>query len=207
MDDRLAALPPATDERFDRICGLSALGAAGLSVIYAISFAVQKTPLLSAMALMAGGLLSAVALFAVYQRVKPVGALASLGLVFGLTGVLGAAIHGAYDLSIVLHPEAAGAGGPYPVDPRGFLTFGLAGLGVLVLSWSGFIAERLPRALIYLGFVFGVLLILIYLGRLIILDPNYILVLAPAALTGLIVGPLWYGWVGWLLLPRRPVTG
>jgi hypothetical protein len=207
MDDRPAALAPATDERFDRICGFSALGAAALSVIYAISFAVLKTPLLSAVALMAGGLLSAVALYAVYQRVKPAGALAGLGLVLGLTGVLGAAIHGAYDLSIVLHPEAAGAGGPYPVDPRGFLTFGVAGLGVLVLSWSGLIADRLPRTLVYLGFAFGVLLILIYLGRLILLDPNNLLVLGPAALTGLVVGPLWYGWVGRLLLPRRPVTG
>jgi hypothetical protein len=207
MDDRLTEFPTATDERFDRIAGASAVGAAALSLIYAISFAVLKTPLLSAVALMAGGLLSAVALFAVYQRVKPSGTLASLGLALGLAGVLGAAIHGAYDLSIVLHPEAAGAGGPYPVDPRGFLTFGVTGVGILVLSWSGLIAAKLPPALIYLGFAFGVLLILIYLGRLIILDPNNIVVLAPAALTGLIVGPLWYGSIGWRLLKGRLVAG
>jgi len=41
------------------------------------------------------------------------------------------------------------------------------------------------------------------LGRLIILDPNNPLVLGPAAISGLVVGPVWYAWLGWLLYTRR----
>ena len=195
---------PASDRSFDRMAGMAALAGAALSLIYAVAFVVLQKPLLSAVALMAGGVLSAVALFAVYQRVKPAGSLATLGLVLGLAGTMGAAVHGAYDLAVVLHPEAGAAlTGPLPVDPRGFLTFGVAGLGVLVLSWAGLKVGGFPRSLLYLGLVFGLLLVLIYLGRLIILDPANILVLAPAALTGVIVSPVWYAWVGWLLLKGR----
>jgi hypothetical protein len=203
MDDRTTTMRPAEDDRFDRLAGACALAAAALSLIYAISFVVLKTPGLSAAALAAGGLLSAVALFAVYQRIKSAGSLAALGLVLGLAGVVGAAIHGAFDLANVMHPEVASALGANPVDPRGFLTFGVSGLGVLILSWAGLTVARLPRRLLYLGLLLGVLLVLIYLGRLIILDANNVLVLAPAALAGVIVSPLWYGWVGWLLLKGR----
>jgi hypothetical protein len=117
--------------------------------------------------------------------------------------VLGAAIHGAYDLAVVLHPEAAGpaGNGPFPVDPRGFLTFGVAGLGVLLLSMAGMNIARLPRNLLYLGALLGILLVLIYLSRLIVLDPTSYLVLGPAAI-GAVVSVVWYGWLGWLLLRR-----
>jgi hypothetical protein len=63
-----------------------------------------------------------------------------------------------------------------------------------------------PTALLYLGAALGVLLILTYLGRLIVLEPTSPFVLAPAALTGLIASPLWYGWVGYLLLTGRDRT-
>jgi hypothetical protein len=46
----------------------------------------------------------------------------------------------------------------------------------------------------------------IYLGRLIILDPNNILVLGPAALAGVIVSPLWYAWLGYHLLTDHSVS-
>ena len=204
MDDPTTAMHPEADERFDRLAGMAAIGGAALSLIYAVAFVVLKSAPLAALALMAGGILSAVALFGVYQRLKPAGALAALGLILGLAGTMGAAIHGAHDLAVVLHPEDPRPTGPFPVDPRGFLTFGVAGLGVLVLAWAGLIIDRFPRTLLYLGLLFGVLLVLIYLGRLIILDPTSILVLAPAALAGVIVGPLWYAWVGLQLLRRRP---
>jgi hypothetical protein len=52
----------------------------------------------------------------------------------------------------------------------------------------------------------GVLLVLLYLARLIVLDPTSPLVLAPAVLTGFLVNPALYLWFGICLirLTTRP---
>jgi hypothetical protein len=190
----------AMTERFDRWAGYAALAAALAALVYAVAFVVLKNNGLSAVALLAGGILSAVALFGLYDRIRAAGSLATLGLVLGLAGTMGAAVHGAYDLANVLHPGTAVD--PNPVDPRGFLTFGVAGLGLLVLSAAAWSIENLPRPLLYLGFALGVVLIVIYLGRLIILDPNNVLVLGPAAV-GALLSIAWYGWLGTILLRGR----
>jgi len=196
----LSAVP---DHRFDRWAGWSALAAVVASLVYTVAFVVLKDNLMAAIGLLAGGLLSASALFAVFERVRGAGPLATLGLVLGLAGTMGAALHGAYDLANALHPEAAGTlGGPFPADPRGFLTFGVAGLGVLALSWAGLDVGRLPRNLLYLGLLFGIVLVVIYLGRLVVLDANSLLVLGPAVV-GAVISPIWYGWLGYLLLTGR----
>jgi hypothetical protein len=190
--------------RFDRVAGFCALLGAALAILYAIGFVVLKSTPVYSFALLAGGIVSTVALFAVYDRARAGGSLASVGLALAVAGTLGAAIHGGFDLAVVLHPEAPGppGAGPFPVDPRGLLTFGVAGLGVLALSWAGLSVDGLPRNLVYLGFALGIVLILIYLGRLIVLDATSVLVLGPA-LVGAILSPIWYAWIGWLLLSRR----
>jgi hypothetical protein len=198
----MTSVDDSSGASFDRWAGMAAIAAAVLAIVYSVAFVVLKNPFVYSVALTAGSLLSAMALFAVYERARAAGSLARLGVVFGLAGLFGAAIHGAFDLAIVLHPEDPRGGGPFPVDPRGFLTFGATGLGVLLLSWSALRTSALPRPLLYLGMVFGVLLIVVYLARLIVLDANSLLVAFPAALTGIIVGPAWYAWVGWLLLKR-----
>jgi hypothetical protein len=200
----------AVDTRFDRWAGWAAALAVVSSLVYTVGFVGGSRGLLdanlgsflAAKGLTAGGLLSAAALFAVYARVRDAGPLATLGLVLGLAGTMGAALHGAYDLAIVLHPEAPGVTGPFPADPRGFLTFGIAGLGVVALSRAGLSTPHLPRNLLYLGTVFGVVLVVIYLGRLIVLDANSMLVLGPA-IVGALISPIWYGWLAYLLLTGR----
>ena len=109
-------------------------------------------------------------------------------------------MHGAYDLANVLHPPTTALEGPNPIDPRGFLTFGVAGLGVLLLAWAALSTAGLPRPLAWFGLLLGVVLIVIYLGRLIVLDPANPLVLGPAAVGGVIVGPVWYAWLGYTML-------
>ena len=192
-----------SDHRFARWAGWAAVAAVVASLVYTVAFVVLKNDLLAAVGLLTGGLLSAAALFAVFERVRGAGPLATLGLVLGLAGTMGAALHGAYDLANALHPEAAGTlGGPFPADPRGFLTFGVAGLGVLGLSWAGLDVGRLPRNLLYLGLLFGVVLVVIYLGRLVVLDANSMLVLGPAVV-GAVISPIWYGWLGYHLLTDK----
>ena len=55
---------------------------------------------------------------------------------------------------------------------------------------------RFPSSFRLLTVVLGILLVVIYLGRLIVLTPSNPLVLVPAALTGFILNPIWYIWLG-----------
>ena len=186
-----------------RIAGASAILAGGAGLVYSISFVVLKTPTLSALMLAAGGILSGIALVGLYRLLLPAGrglALIELGL--GVVGVVGAAVHGAYDLANALHPAQTSTDLPNAVDPRGFLTFGVSGLGVLWLSVLAMRSRRLPAPWAYLGVALGVLLIVVYLGRLIVLDASSPLILAPAALVGFVLNPIWYVWLGRGLIAR-----
>lgn len=182
---------------FDRFAGLAAILAALVGLLYAVAFVVLQNALLYSLCLMIGGLLSVVALVALFERLGEVDAqVAMLGLIFGAVAALGATIHGGYDLANVLHLPAELPAGvaalPSQIDPRGLLTFGVAGLAVLI---AGVLMRRSPgfsRGFTTLTFVLGVLLIVVYLGRLIVLTPTSPLVLLPAALTGFVVNPLWY---------------
>ena len=84
------------------LCGILA-GIAGL--VYLIAFLVLKNPaaLLPALALLLVGILSSATIVALYFRVREVDAgFALWGLVFGLGGAGGAAIHSALVLIVLL---------------------------------------------------------------------------------------------------------
>lgn len=191
-------------ERDDGLFWSTAAAAAALTGVagfaYAVAFVLLRSGGLAALMLVAGGLLSVIALVALFRIVRDTSpGLAMVGLTFGAIGVLGAAIHGAYDLANVLHPPGASTELPSAVDPRGFLTFGLSGLGVLVLSGLALRTPNLPRRWAWLGLLLGVLLLIVYLGRLIVLDATSPLILAPAGATGFIVNPIWYIWLALIL--------
>jgi hypothetical protein len=65
---------------------------------------------------------------------------------------------------------------------------------VLALLTRG--GATLPSRLATLGAAVGVLLVLVYLGRLIVLTPTNPLVAIPAALTGVVLSPAFYIWLG-----------
>jgi hypothetical protein len=186
-------------ERFAGVCALI-VGVGGL--LYAISFIILKEALLSDLFLMLGGLFSTAVMVALYERLRETDATFALwGVVLSIVGGLGSAIHGGYDLANALHPisqvaDAAVAGVPNAVDPRGVLTFFIAGIGLFVIAWLLGRSERFPKTLSYLGYLAAVLLIVLYLGRLIIYVPTSPLILIPAALSGFLVNPIWYIWLG-----------
>ncbi len=103
-----------------------------------------------------------------------------------------------------MNPPAADAAPlanlPSQIDPRGLLTFALAGLGLLFFAWLMTKSKDFPSSLGYLTYALAVLLVLTYLGRLIVLNPASLLVLLPAGLTGFIVNPILYIWLGVILL-------
>jgi hypothetical protein len=112
-------------------------------------------------------------------------------------------IHGGYDLAnAVQEPANPIPDLPSQIDPRGLLTFGVAALGLLAfaaLLWDGAV---LPRGLGRLAAVLGALLVVVYLGRLLILDAHSAAIVVPAALAGFVASPAWYAWLGISL--RRP---
>lgn len=194
---------------FDFYAGLAAIAAAIVGLLYSISFVVLQNGLLSALCLLLGGLLSLAALVGLFRHLEPVDSSSTtLGLVLAVVSALGAAIHGGYDLANAIHSpgELTGAVAnlPSPIDPRGLLTFGVAGLAVLIAGLLMRSSPRFGRGFTLLTFTLGALLIIVYLGRLIVLTPSSPLGLLPAAVTGFIVNPAWYLWLGILL--RRGVA-
>jgi hypothetical protein len=161
-------------DRFGGICAILA-GIGGLLYAIAFVFVSRSSPalggLLSALFLTLNGLLASSVLVTLYQHLRAANATAALwALVLGSAGALGAAIHGGYDLANAINPPATmNADLPNPVDPRGLLTFGAAGIALLVNAWLIGQDRAFPRGFGYLSYVLGALLLVIYLARLIIL--------------------------------------
>jgi hypothetical protein len=194
---------------FNRYAGwLSILaGVAGLG--YALAFVVLKNNELSAVFLTLAPLLAVAGLVAVFERVREIDSgYATLALALGAFGSLAASTHGAYDLGVVLHPASTEPLKelPFPVDPRGYGTFGLTGLSVVLLAWLATKTPALPAWVGPLGLLLGIFLVLTWLGRLIVLDATSVLVLGPALVSG-ILSPVFFLALGaWLLGWRRSGT-
>ena len=173
-------------------------------LLYAVAFVVIKSDLLSALFLMLGGLVGIFAMTALYRALRETdGPFALLAFSLSLGGAAGMLIHGGYDLSNALHPPASlDVDLPNPVDPRGLLTFGVAGIALLILSSLMARTPAFPSGLSVLGYVSALLMIILYVGRLIILQPTSPAILFPALVEGFIVNPIWYVWLG-LALSRQ----
>jgi len=197
---------PRADREFERLAGWAAILTAIAGAAYAVAFVVLKSAALSALFLLSAPLASTLVLAALYGRLRSVQpGLARWMFGVALLGAIGASVHGGYDLANVLHPPATPSDLPNAVDPRGLLTFGVAGLALLAVSWlmarSGEFPAWTPPAALLLG----VVLIMTYLARLIVLDASSLLVLGPALAAG-VLSPLFYLGLGlWFL--RGPASG
>jgi len=194
------------DRAFERFAGTCALIVGVGGVAYAITFFVvlrgdagRGVATANALFLMLGGLLSTIVLVAVYGRVRDTDpSFAMWALLLGVLGAGGAMIHGGFDLALAVDPPAPGRPGlpANPVDPRGLLTFGATAVATFTLAWLIVRGGALPRRLGYLGYVSAALLLVLYLGRLIIVRPKSPLLLVAAVLSGFVVNPAWYAWLG-----------
>lgn len=174
---------------------------AGISwLLYAYYFVIDKNMLLSSLFLTLGGLFAVKVFIALYQMLKEADqGFALIIAVLGIAGALGTMVHGGYDLANAINPPVGfNPSLPSQVDPRGLLAFGITGLAVLKASWLMGKVGKFPQNLSLLGALSGVLLIVIYLGRLIVLDPTSPVLKYPILIEGFIVNPLWYLWLGWI---------
>jgi uncharacterized protein DUF4386 len=193
-----------TSSSFQRWAGYSAIGTGIGGFLYSVAFILIARPApqlgagLSWVLLMIGGLLATVVMVALYERLREVDrSLALLALLLAAVGALGSTIHGGYELAtIVTFGTASGSFQANPLDPRGLVTFGFAGLGLLGFATLMRRSPAFPGGLGVLGMVTGIALIVVYLGRLILFYPTNPVVLVAAGLTGFILAPAWYIWLG-----------
>ena len=189
---------------FERFAGMSAILAGIAALLYSIAFVVLHNYLLSPLFLMLSALLSTAALVAVYHRVRETDAAFALwALLLSFIGALGAAIHGGYDLANAINHAVINTTLPSEIDPRGLLTFGVSGLGVLGIAWLIGRSRQFPRALSYWGYLLGVLLIVLYVAYLILVNTKNALIAGDVVLIGFVVNPIWYLWLGFALWRGR----
>jgi hypothetical protein len=146
-----------------------------------------------------GALLAAPVSVALYYRLRDTDrGFALLALLLGLAAALGQLENSALGLGGALTPEFAGPG--TPADPFGVFRFGLAGVALFVVGWLVVRGGALPRGLGYLAQVGGILLALVYVGRLTgVIDPATRITVLPPVLYGVVVHPILYVWLGVVL--------
>jgi hypothetical protein len=189
---------------FERFAGWLSVFAGLGGLGYAIAFVVLKDGGLSALFLTLGPLFAVGGLVAVFERVRAIDAgFALVALVLAAFGSLASSTHGAYDLSNVLHPPTSLPDLPSEVDPRGYASFALNGVALMLIGWLAGRRSELPRWVGPLGMVLGVVLVITWLSRLIVLDAKSLLVLGPALVAG-VLSPVFFLLLGaWLLRWRR----
>ncbi len=190
---------------FKRFAGYYAIAAGLAGFLYSLAFIVLQSNLWSALFLLLGGLLATAPLTALYQELRQADSSFALwAFLLALAGTLGSLVHAGYDLSNALHaPASLNADLPSATDPRGLATFGLAGIGLFVFAWLIVRSGQFPGGLGWLGYLSAVLMLVLYLGRLIVLQATSLVIVIPALLEGFIVNPAWYIWLGISLLRRK----
>lgn len=195
---------------YDRFGGLSAMVVGALSVLYAIFFLVitpraEATGALGSWIILAiSGIFSSAAFVALYLRLRPASeGFALWGLVLGLFSSFATLAHGAWQALVLATLAGADQSQraaielvrmvPSPVDPAGVATFGVIGLASLVTGMIIIVGGRLPRALGYLAVVNAVLLVTLYFAT---TAGAQTLILLSGGLTSVIVGPIYWLWLG-----------
>jgi hypothetical protein len=151
----------------------AAYAAALGGILYGLFFVILGNQGVASALLMLGGLLSSLVVVGLGTSLNEVNEpLARWAMLLGVVGSLLSLVHGGFDLANEINrPDSTLGGLPNPADPRGLATFGLAGLAYFLLARLMARSSRYPRSLAMAGQILGAVMIVIYLGRLIILDP------------------------------------
>ncbi len=159
--------------------------------------------------LMFGGFVVTAVLIALFPRLRETDTgFAMWAVLLGIAGAVGSGLHGGFDLAVQAKNPAGTVSNltANPTDPRGLATFALSGLALLLISWLIVAGGRLPKGLGYLGILAGVLLLVVYVGRLTVFNPKNPFLLTVAVVSGFLVNPAWFAWLGMALLGRMPTV-
>jgi hypothetical protein len=195
---------------FDRFGGTCTvlLGIGGLLYAILFAFVVAGSPTwvtgLWLLFLMVGGFLTTVVAVALYQRLRETDeGVALWGLLLGFAAAIGGIVHAGFQLFSITSPASVitTIDQRTPADPVGILRFGTSGIALLIIAWLIVRGGLFPRGLGVLGYIGGALLVFIYVGRLFdFITPTERITLIPPFVYGFIVHPLFYVWLGRVLL-------
>ena len=188
------------DAAFRRLGGYAAFGVALFSILYAIVYLgfVRNDPNNASASALANALIAAGSLCAAFAT----GAMgAYIGgtvggwiSVFGVAYALLSAKHGIF--AAISDAQGYADLEVSPTDPRGFATFGLAGIWLLVVSRE--LARRTDLRRLYpqLAVVAGVDLVVLFIATVIGSTP---LILLTGGLASVVLGPIFWSMTGRLL--------
>lgn len=196
---------------FQRLAGYCAVATGAGGFLYSVAFVLisRANPDvglgISWVLLLIGALLAMPVLLVLYEHLRNVEPPAALlALLFSALGFFGAIMHAGYEIANLIHLGKSPASDlASQVDPRGLLTFGLTGLGLVLFGWLMARSGRFSIGLGRFGQLTGALMIVVYLARLTLYTPTNPLVLIGAGLTGFIVSPVFFIWLGRSLLGSR----
>jgi len=188
------------DKTFLRRGGLAAYAVAGLSLLYAVVYlgfvrtdANNATASALAWALIAAGAISAVlATSAVGSYIS--GAAGTFLAAFGVGYSLLSATHGVF--AAIGDAQGFADLDLSPTDPRGFATFGLAGLWLLVVGLELSGRAGLKPLYARIAIAGGVDLILLFVATVLGSTP---LILVTGGLASVVLGPIFWAMTGRLL--------
>lgn len=197
------------NDSFGRFGSLAAILTGVLSLVYAVFFlfisrASAYTGLLGSWIILGLTAFFAIAAYvALYQRLKErEPGLALYTLLFSALASFAMLQHGGYEAAQIIRTgtlESAGAASSQ-VDPAGLATFGVIGVVSFLWGWMIVRTGALPRNLGYLGMLNAVLLVILFIAT---LFGSQTVILISGGLTSVIVGPIWWIWLGRTLAAQK----
>lgn len=201
------------NDSFGRFGGISAILVGVLSILYAIFFLViaRQAQYVGALGswiiLAASGIFSSAAYVALYQRLRGTAeGFALWALLLGVAASFATMVHGVYEALLLTRLRAGDPGEaairaaqqvPSQVDPAGLAAFFVVGIVALIFGWLIVRGVALPRNLGYVGIFNALLLIILFFASAGEIQP---LILISGGLTSVIVGPIWWIWLGLQLM-------
>ncbi|MCL5998603.1 MAG: hypothetical protein M1546_21480 [Chloroflexi bacterium] len=200
---------------FAKLGGLSAVIVGVLSVLYAVFFLViaRQAEFIgtygSWLILGLSGLFSSAAYVALYEQVRGVRednayhGYALWAMLMGVGASIATLLHGVYQAMLVNTLQTAEGSQraaieaarmlPSQVDPAGLASFFLVGIVAFVFGVLIVRGGVLPRGLGYLGMFNAALLVILFFAS---ASNAQTLILLSGGLTSVVVGPVWWVWLG-----------
>jgi hypothetical protein len=191
-----------------------------LSIVYAVLYLLVRGVSGSIgingswLVLAASGIFSSAVFVALYEQTKTISAdIALWAVLIGVAASLATLAHGSYEFLLsrttsgLVPAQNPGLAlfqqFPSQVDPAGVFAFFITGLATL--SFNILIAEdrRFPRALAMIGIVNSIVLIILFFATAAQIQA---LILVSGGLTSVILGPIWWIWLGQRLIKISNAT-
>lgn len=196
-------------DSYPAFASASAITAGILSILYAILFLFvsRANPFVGSLGswivLGASGFFALAAYVALYQRLHQASSgFALYALLLGGLSAFAVLQHGAFEaIELIRRGSVDSAlGAPSQVDAAGLASFGVVGVVAFLWGWLILKTNVLPRNLGYLGMFNAVLLVVLFCAT---VAGSQALILISGGLTSVIVGPLYWIWLGRTLANQK----